>query len=89
LGYIEFDDLCNLDCLEERFFAHADLPWLSRHSNHVIGKYNNKRQYMVHRIYIYTNLNSSFVAQDCDELEGKHHTNIFTCSSRSFVSQEG
>jgi hypothetical protein len=25
LGYIEFDDLCNLDCLEERIFAHADL----------------------------------------------------------------
>jgi hypothetical protein len=23
LGYIEFDDLCNLDCLEERIFAHA------------------------------------------------------------------
>jgi hypothetical protein len=26
LGYIEFDDLCNLDCLEERVCAHADLP---------------------------------------------------------------
>jgi hypothetical protein len=26
LGYIEFNDLCNLDCLEERIFAHADLP---------------------------------------------------------------
>jgi hypothetical protein len=42
LGYIEFDDLCNLDCLEERIFAHADLPWLSKQSYHVIGKYNNK-----------------------------------------------
>jgi hypothetical protein len=42
LGYIEFDDLCNLDCLEERIFAYADLPWLSRHSYHVIAKYNNK-----------------------------------------------
>jgi hypothetical protein len=48
LGYIEFDDLCNLDCLEERIFAHADLPWLSKYSYHVIGKYNNKGQYMVH-----------------------------------------
>jgi hypothetical protein len=26
LGYIEFDDLCNLDCLEERIFTHTDLP---------------------------------------------------------------
>jgi hypothetical protein len=24
LGCIEFDDLCNLDCLEERLFAYAD-----------------------------------------------------------------
>jgi hypothetical protein len=37
LGYIEFDDLCNLDCLDERIFGYADLPWLSRHSYHVIG----------------------------------------------------
>jgi hypothetical protein len=66
LGYIEFNDLCNLDCLEERIFAHTDLPWLSRHSYHVIGKYNNKGQYMVHHIYICTNLNSRFVVQDCD-----------------------
>jgi hypothetical protein len=85
LGYIEFDDLCNLDFLEERIFAHADLPWLSRHSYHVIGKYNNKRQYMVHRIYICTNLNSPFVVQDCDRSEGNHHTTTFPCSSRSFV----
>jgi hypothetical protein len=42
LGHIEFDDLCNLDCLEERIFAYADLPWLSRYSYHVIGKYDNK-----------------------------------------------
>jgi hypothetical protein len=42
LGYIEFDDPCNSDCVEERNFAFADLPWLSRHSYHVIGKYNNK-----------------------------------------------
>jgi hypothetical protein len=89
LGYIEFDDLCNLDCLKERFFAYVDLPRLSKYSYHVIGKYNNKGQYMVHRVYICTNLSSSFVLQDCDGLESNHHTNIFTCSSSSFISQEG
>jgi hypothetical protein len=85
LGYIEFDDLCNIDCFEERIFARADLSWLSRHSYHVIGKYNNKGQYMVHRIYICTNLNSPFVVQVCDRLEGNHYTTTFPCSSRSFV----
>jgi hypothetical protein len=44
---------------------------------------------MVHRVYICTNLNSPFVVQDCDQLEGNHDTNIFTCSSRSFVPHEG
>jgi hypothetical protein len=89
LGYIEFVDLCNLDCLDERIFGHADLPWLSKYSYHVIGKYNNKGQYMVYRVYICTNLNSPFVVNDCDRLEGNHHTNIFTCFSSSFVSQKG
>jgi hypothetical protein len=60
LCYIEFHNLCNLDCLEERNFVHADFPWLSQHSYHVIGKYNNMGQYMVHRVYICTNLNSPF-----------------------------
>jgi hypothetical protein len=32
LGYIEFDILCNLNCLEERLFGYADLPWFSRHT---------------------------------------------------------
>jgi hypothetical protein len=31
LGYIEFGDLCNIDCLEERILAYADLPWWYRH----------------------------------------------------------
>jgi hypothetical protein len=31
LCYIEFDDLCNLDCLDERIFALADLSWLPKH----------------------------------------------------------
>ena len=26
LGYIEFNDLCNLDCSEESLFKYADLP---------------------------------------------------------------
>jgi hypothetical protein len=88
MDYIEFDDLCNLNCLEERLFAYVDFPWLSRHSYHVIGKYNNE-QYMVRQVYICSNVNSPVVVQDCDRLEGNLHTNIFTCSSSSYFSQEG
>ena len=41
LGYIKFDVLCNISNLEKLFMC-ADLPWLSRYTYHVIGKYNNK-----------------------------------------------
>jgi hypothetical protein len=51
LGYIEFDVLCNLNNLEEISFT-VDLPWLSKHTYHVIGRYNWKGEYMVHRVYI-------------------------------------
>ena len=79
LGYIEFDVLCNLDCLEESLFKYADLPWFSKHTYHVIGKYNNKGQYMIHRVYVRSNMNSPFVVQDYDRLEGSHNnTNIFS-----------
>jgi uncharacterized membrane protein len=47
---------------------------------------------MVHHIYICTNLNSPFVVQDCDRLEGNHRTTTFPCSSRSFerlISKKG
>ena len=69
VGYIEFDVLCNLSDLEEKLFVYADLPWLSRDTYYIIGKYNNKGGYMVHRIYICSNLNSPFTVQQCDQVE--------------------
>jgi hypothetical protein len=40
LGYIEFDVLCNLNNLEEKLSFSVDLSWLSKHTYHVIGRYN-------------------------------------------------
>jgi hypothetical protein len=85
LGYIEFDVLCNLNYLEEKLYANADLPWLSRHTYHVFGKYNNKGQYMVQRVYICTNLNSPFVVQNCDQLEDYKINNVVMPYSSNFV----
>jgi hypothetical protein len=61
LGYIEFDVLCNLNNLEEKLFFSIDFSWLSKHTYHVIGRYNWKREYMVHRVYICSNMKSPFV----------------------------
>lgn len=67
LGYIEFDVLCNLSYLEEKFYAYVYFPWLAKHTYHVFGKYNsNKVQYMKQRVYICTHLNSPFLVQNCD-----------------------
>jgi hypothetical protein len=40
LGYIDFDELCNLGCLIEKILRYVDVPWFSRHSYHVIDKHN-------------------------------------------------
>ena len=76
LGYIEFFYLCNLDCLEERLFRYADLPWFSRYTYHVSGKYDNNGQYLIHRVYICANLNFSSVVQHFDQLKGYNNNNI-------------
>ena len=76
LGYIEFDVLCNLSDLEEQLFEHAELPWCSKHTYHAIGKYDNNGKYLIHRIYICTNLNFPFVVQDCNQLNESNTTDI-------------
>jgi hypothetical protein len=64
LGYIKFDVLCNLKYLEEKLYTYANLPCFARHTYHVFGNYNNKGHYMIRRVYICTNLNSSFVGKN-------------------------
>ena len=58
-GYIEFETLCALSSVEEKFKC-AEFSCLSRCTYHFIGKYNYKREYMVHQIYICSNLKSPF-----------------------------
>ena len=68
--------------MEEKLNAYADFLWLSRHTYHVFGKYNNKGQYMMQRVYICTNLNSPFVVQSNDQLEdSKINTTVMSYSS--------
>ena len=80
LGYIEFDVSGNLSYLKEKLYAYVDLPCLSRHTYHVIGRYSNIEQYMIHRVYICANLNSPFVVQDCNQLSESDTIDIHTPS---------
>jgi hypothetical protein len=81
LDYIEFDVLCNLNNLENKLSFSADLPWLSKHTYHVIGRYNWKGEYMVHRVYICSNMKFPFVMKQYDQLENYVKANHITSSS--------
>jgi len=84
LGYIEFDVLCNLNNLKKKIFMNADLPWFARNTYHFIGKYDTKGEYMVHRVYICSNMKSTYVGKQYDQLEGCTNANHITSSSSCF-----
>jgi hypothetical protein len=93
LGYIKFDVLCNLNNLEEKLSFSADLSWLSKHTYHVIRRYRWKGEYMVHRVYICSNMKSPFVMKQYDQLENcvkdNHITSSSTYSSLYVLQQQG
>jgi hypothetical protein len=87
LGYIEFDTLYALSSLEEKLNC-AGLPWLSRCICHFIGKYNCKGEYMVHHVYICSTLQSPFIVQKYDQLEGTNSDNVVMSKSPSFIMRQ-
>ena len=54
----------------------------------VVGKYNNNGQYMIQRVYISSNMDSSFVVQVCNQLNGSNTIDIHmpSISILDFVS---
>ena len=92
LGYIEFDILCNLNNLNEKLFHPADLTWISKHTYHVIGKYDSNGEYMVHRVYISSNCGSHYIDEYQNKVKGYYTTNHIisrsTCSSLFILSQQ-
>jgi hypothetical protein len=88
LGYIEFNDLCNLNNLKEKHFTCNDLPPLSRNKFHAVGQYKYEGEYMIHRVYICSNMISPFDSQYYDKVEDYTNANQalsrFPCST-SFI----
>ena len=76
--------MCDLSSLEEKFKS-AELPWLSRCTYHFIGKYNCKGDYMVHRVYICSNLNSPYAMRQYDQFEGCNLYNNVMWINQNFV----
>ena len=88
MGYIEFDDLCELSYLENNQFSRFELSCSSNVSFHAIGKYNYAKEYMVHRIYIYSNIKSPFIVKQYDQLEVCNNHNHVMAGLPSFLMME-
>jgi hypothetical protein len=67
LDYTEFDILCNLNCLEKKLFQNCILPYFDHCSFYEIGKYNTRGEYMVRRVYIYSDLKPHLRVSQSDQ----------------------
>jgi hypothetical protein len=56
-GYIEYDLPCDLNIVEKRMFCQTKLPLLTINNFHAIGSYDYSGVFMVHRVYICSDLN--------------------------------
>ena len=82
LGYIEFDVLCDLNALEKKIY---DFPCYSWNNYHVIGKYNNRGCYMVHRVYICLDVNTPLNMEKCEKLNGSYSVDAIGINSPNVV----
>jgi hypothetical protein len=91
LGYIEFNDLCNLNNLKGQLFMCNDLPLLSRNKFHAAGQYNYEGEHMIHHVCISSNLISHFDNQYYDKVEdctnAKHALSSFSCCTSFLLTK--
>jgi hypothetical protein len=84
LGYIEFDFLCDMKSLVKELFQKSGLLSFSRCSLRTIGKYDNG-EYLVHNVYICSNLKAPFELQQHDQIMDYTNANDVLHSSSTFI----
>jgi hypothetical protein len=84
-GYIEYDLPCDLNIVEKRMFCQTKLPLLTINNFHAIGSYDYSGVFMVHRVYICSDLNPHSVMQQYDQVESDSNTNPIMSSSTTLV----
>jgi hypothetical protein len=60
------------------------LPLLTRNNFHAIGSYDND-VFIVHRVYIYSDLNPHYIMQQYDQVESNNNTNTIMSSFSTSV----
>jgi hypothetical protein len=83
-GYIEYDVRCDLNIVEKRMFCQTKLPLLTRNNFHAIDSYDNG-VFMVHRVYICSDLNPHSIMQQYDQVESDNNTNPLMSSFSTSV----
>jgi hypothetical protein len=83
-GYIEYDVPCDLNIVEKRMFCQTHLSLLTRNNFHAIGTYDNG-VFMLHRVYICSDLNPHSIMQQYDQVESDNNTNHITSSFSTLV----
>lgn len=83
LSYVLFDDFCELDSLKEKLFA-IDLSCPTNTIFHIFGQYNNRGIYLVHKVYICSNLEPPVDVDKNCTLERHIIANHATSSFSSF-----
>jgi hypothetical protein len=67
LGYIKFDFVCDLNSLENKLFQKSDLLYFDYCTFHAIGLYDNNNSYTVQKVYICSDLTTSFMVPLSDK----------------------
>jgi hypothetical protein len=67
LGYIEFDFVCHLNSLENELFQKSGLLYRDYCTFHALGLYDNNNSYIVHKVYICSDLTTSFMVPWIDK----------------------
>nr|AAX95965.1 retrotransposon protein, putative, Ty3-gypsy sub-class [Oryza sativa Japonica Group]ABA93108.1 retrotransposon, putative, centromere-specific [Oryza sativa Japonica Group] len=80
LGYILFDDSCELNYLKAIILTHSDLPCPRNVIFHIFGKYNDSDIYLVHKVYIRSDMQPSVVVPRKCKLESSVRTTDVTSS---------
>jgi hypothetical protein len=67
LGYIKFDFVCDLNSLENELFQKYGLLYLDYCTFHAIGLYDNNNRYIIQKVYICSDLITSFMVPLSDK----------------------
>jgi hypothetical protein len=67
LGYIEFNFVCHLNSLENELFQKSGLLYLDYYTFHALGLYDNNNSYIVQKLYICSELTTSFMVPQNDK----------------------